>query len=149
MDLDRPVEGTLLDDGFSAAVGPVHDARPVTHEAVVREKPSRAAMTSTIAPSLVRFRRGVPTSSSHPLVPEMLAVERVLGVDAQLMGVDARNGDGLRSVGSDAPYLCQVGVEDVSCAVLHDADAGMRDRRRTDGRDEQHEEESTGSRDVH
>jgi hypothetical protein len=78
-----------------------------------------------------------------PFVPEVLAVEGVLGVEAQLMGMDARNGDGLRAVGCDAPNVLEVGVEDVSGRVFDDPDARMGGRWRTGNRHEQHKEHAT------
>jgi hypothetical protein len=76
----------------------------------------------------------------------VLAVEGVLSVEAQLMGVDGGNRNGFRPVGRDAPHPRQVGVEDVSGAVLDDADAGMRDGRGAEDRDEQDEEEPAHDR---
>src|SRR5262245_3115304 len=66
-----------------------------------------------------------PFLRSVAFVPQMLAVEMVVGVEAQFVRVDIRHGDRFFASRSDFPDLLQVGKEDVAAAVADDADTRM------------------------
>jgi hypothetical protein len=61
----------------------------------------------------------------EPLSPEIFAIKVVFGVEAELVSMNIRDRNRHVAFGRALPDQFQVGEEDVSAALLHDANAGM------------------------
>src|SRR5688572_4320011 len=121
MDCDRSTALSLSDVDRLAALSPVHRAGAVANEAVAGNEAGGCGNHCRDG----SLRRSLPDAIPPlvgllALVPHMLAVQRTVRIEMQLVCVNSRYGDGFRSVRRNHPYAREIGVEDVAARVHHD-----------------------------